>query len=170
MEHLEEMSHQPISIQYDQTSNRLKDLFDQMQTKLSDVQKLNNTIADDRSFDQNRTELIEQLERASTQIQQSLDQREQMRKSAERFDENMGGIQQKMKLLRSKVEQYRLGTNSSDDLQVSGDFRFPPLISVFRSALLADIQRRFEPRRRTSELLSRPTERISTEFEQNRAN
>ena len=119
MEHLEEMSHQPISIQYDQTSNRLKDLFDQMQTKLSDVQKLNNTIADDRSFDQNRTELIEQLERASTQIQQSLDQREQMRKSAERFDENMGGIQQKMKLLRSKVEQYRLGTNSSDDVQVS---------------------------------------------------
>ena len=120
VEYFRKISQQPVSIQYDQTANRLKSLFDEIRTKFDEISQLEPPMSDE----QNRTNLIEEFRLTTESIEQTIDQREKTMKNAEIFDENLVKIQQNLKNLRNNVEKYRLATNSPDDLQVRSENLF----------------------------------------------
>ncbi len=118
MKQLTIMSTEPISVQYDQASNRLKDLSNEIQLKLSRVQKINSTINDDLSFEQNRLQLITHLEDTQDNVTKLINDREQIQTSVQTLDQTVSVINQNIKLLRTNLENYRLSNNNINELQV----------------------------------------------------
>lgn len=118
MKHLTTISHEPISIQYDQTSNRLKDLLNEIQLKYSRIDKLNSNNYDNHLFEENRSQLITNLNNTQKNIEKSIHDREQIQASVQKLDQNVLGINQNIKTLRNNLENYRLADNNIDELQV----------------------------------------------------
>lgn len=58
MKHLQGLSTEPISVHYDQTSNRLKDVLTETEFKLSQIAQIDLKIRADPSFEANRLQLI----------------------------------------------------------------------------------------------------------------
>ena len=116
---LNPLSTESISIQYDQTSNRLKDLAKEIQLKLSRIHEIPFLDGDDPSAERSRVELINQLETAQAQIHASIQDREQTRIAVQAVDQSVLAIQQTVKTLRSALDHHRLGANSIDELQVN---------------------------------------------------
>ncbi|CAF5217234.1 unnamed protein product, partial [Rotaria magnacalcarata] len=52
------ISIEPVSVQYDQTLNRLNDLSNETQSKLSQIQGIKSIINNNPSFEQNRVQII----------------------------------------------------------------------------------------------------------------
>lgn len=119
MKHLTTISIDPISIQYDQTSNRLKDLLNEIHLKFSRIDKLNPAIYDDQSFEQNRSQLISHLNDTEKKTEKIIHDREQIQLSVQKLDQNVLGINQNIKGLRNNLENYRLADNNIDELQVN---------------------------------------------------
>jgi DNA repair exonuclease SbcCD ATPase subunit len=118
MKQLTVMSTEPISVQYDQTSNRLKDLLNEIELKSSRIQRINSTITDDLSFEQNRLQLITHLEDTQKNVKRLIDDREQIQLSVQTLDQTVAVINQNIKMLRTNLENYRLANNNIDELQV----------------------------------------------------
>jgi hypothetical protein len=119
MKHLTTISNEPISVQYDQGSNRLKDLLNEIQLKYSQIKQLNSTINDnDLLFQQNRLLLISHLEDTQNNINKLINDREQIQLSVQILDQTVSKINQNIKLLRINLEQYRLSDNNIEELQV----------------------------------------------------
>jgi hypothetical protein len=119
MKHLTTISNEPISVQYDQGSNRLKDLLNEIQLKYSQIKQLNSTINDnDLLFQQNRLLLISHLEDTENNINKLINDREQIQLSVQILDQTVSKINQNIKLLRINLEQYRLSDNNIEELQV----------------------------------------------------
>lgn len=118
MKNLNSISIEPVSIQYDQTSNRLKDLSTEIQLKLGEVRSLTAAITDDQAFEQTRLQLLTHLETSGTNIQKLIEDREQIQTAAQTLDQTVGYIHQNIKSLRSHLDHYRLGTNRIEELQV----------------------------------------------------
>lgn len=116
--HVAVISTEPISIQYDQTLNRLNDLLNETQIKLSEIQGINSIINDNLSFEQNRLQLIIDFENAIENISTLINRREQIQITVHALDEKVSLIQQSIKGLRTNLEHYRLSNNNTDELQV----------------------------------------------------
>jgi len=119
MKYLTIISNEPISVQYDQGSNRLKDLLNEIQLKYSQIKQLNSTINDnDLLFQQNRLLLISHLEDTQENINKLINDREQIQLSVQILDQTVSKINQNIKLFRTNLEQYRLSDNNIEELQV----------------------------------------------------
>jgi len=118
MKHLTTISNEPISVQYDQGSNRLKDLLNETQLIYSRIKQINPTIKDDLSFHQNHLQLTSHLEDAQKNINKLIKDREQTQLSVQTLDQNVSEINQNIKVLRTNLEQYRLSDNNIQELQV----------------------------------------------------
>ena len=118
MKTLNSISIEPVSIQYDQTSNRLKDLSTEIQLKLAEVRNLTAAIHDDQAFEETRSQLLTHLETSGTNIQRLIEDREQIQTAAQTLDQTVGYIHQNIKGLRGHLDHYRLGTNRIEELQV----------------------------------------------------
>jgi hypothetical protein len=118
MKNLTILSIEPISIQYDQTLNRLKTLSNEIQLRLSQVQQINPTLNPDPSFEQNHLQLIIHFENAQENIRKLINDREQIQLSAQTLDENVFLINQNVKLLRTNLEHYRLTNDNIQEFQV----------------------------------------------------
>lgn len=131
MKHLTTISLEPISIQYDQTLNRLKTISNEIQLKLSQVQQMDPTINDDPSFEQNHVQLITHLENAQENVHKLIIDREQIQSSAQTLDENVFSINQNIKFLRTNLEHYRLSSDNIEEFQVNKIINYAKLISLF---------------------------------------
>ena len=118
MKQLTGLSTEPISVQYDQVSNRLKEFLTETESILSQIEHLNSSIHDDPSFEANRLQLISHLQDTEQNIHRIIDDREQIQTSVQTLDQTVGIINQNIKLLRNNLEQFRIANNDSKDLQV----------------------------------------------------
>jgi hypothetical protein len=118
MKQLTIISTEPISVQYDQASNRLKDLLNETQLKFSRIEELDSTIHDDQSFEENRLQLILHLKDTEENIHRLINDREQIQLSVQTLDQIVGLINQNIKILRTNLEGYRIGNNNIGELQV----------------------------------------------------
>ncbi|CAF4065047.1 unnamed protein product, partial [Rotaria sordida] len=113
MKHLSIISIEPISIQYDQTLNRLNNLSNEIQLKLLQIQEINNNY----SFEQNRLKLIKDLENTNETINKLINNREQIQLTVQKLDQTVLLINQNIKILRTNLEHYRLSNNNIEELQ-----------------------------------------------------
>jgi len=118
MKYLKTISTEPISVQYDQASNRLKDFSNETQLKLSQIEGINSTINDDPSFKENRLQLITHLEDIRENIKRLIDDREQIQLSVQTLDQTVLEINKNIKTLRNNLENYRLSDNNIEELHV----------------------------------------------------
>lgn len=118
MKYLTTISTEPISVQYDQASNRLKDLLNKTQLKLSRIIEINSTINNDLLFKQNYLQLITHFEDIQKNINKLINDREQIQLSVQTLDQTVSLINQNIKILRTNLEHYRLSNNNIEELQV----------------------------------------------------
>lgn len=119
MRHLTLLSSEPISIQYDQTLNRLTDLSSEIQVKLSQIQGINPSINNTPSFEQNRSKLINDLENTKENIDKLINNREQVQVNVQQLDNIVSLINKNIKILRTNLENYRFANNDIDELLVN---------------------------------------------------
>lgn len=119
MKNLALISTEPISVQYDQASNRLKDLLIETQLKYSRIEEMNSRIHDDPSFEENRLQLISHLEDTQRNINRLINDREQIQSSVQTLDQTVVLINQNLKILRSNLEHYRVANTNTGELQVN---------------------------------------------------
>lgn len=119
MRHLTLLSSEPISIQYDQTLNRLTDLSSEIQVKLSQIQGINPMINNTPSFEQNRSKLINDLENTKENIDKLINNREQVQVNVQQLDNIVSLINKNIKILRTNLENYRFANNDLDELLVN---------------------------------------------------
>lgn len=150
MKHLQGLSTEPISVHYDQTANRLKDVLTETEFKLSQIAQIDSKIRADPSFEANRLQLISHLQETENNINRIITDREQIQTSVQTLDQTVGMINQSVKLLRNNLEQHRLANNDPTELQVK---RYSRLIEEIISVL--ESRRRNPSRRKTIEILSR---------------
>ncbi|UJR37453.1 hypothetical protein I4U23_030156 [Adineta vaga] len=117
MKHLTSISIEPISIQYDQTLNRLKDMSNEIQSKLSEIQQVNLTRQNDSQFEQNYFQLITHFESTQENIARLINDREQIQLSTQTLDETVSIINQNVKALRTNTENYRLSNENIEEFQ-----------------------------------------------------
>jgi len=118
MKYLTTISTEPISVQYDQASNRLKDLLNKTQLKLSRIVEINSTINDDLLFKKNYLQLITHFEDTQKNINKLINDREEVQLSVQTLDQTVSLINQNIKILRTNLEHYRLSNNNIQELQV----------------------------------------------------
>lgn len=118
MKQLTGLSTEPISVQYDQVSNRLKDFLTDTELKFAQIEQIDSSIHDDPSFEANRLQLIAHLQDTEKNIHRIIHDREQIQTSVQTLDQTVGIINQNVKLLRNNLEQYRLANNDPTELQV----------------------------------------------------
>lgn len=119
MKQLTSISNEPISIQYDQTSNRLKDLLNEVQIKSQRINEFQFEYQPNSSTsEENRLQLISHFKEIQTNIQHLINDREDLQSAVQTLDQTVLVIQQNIKILRNNLEQYRLGYNTLDELQV----------------------------------------------------
>lgn len=119
MKHLSSISVEPISIQYDQTLNRLKDMSNEVQVKFSEIRQINPTRTDDSSFEQNYLQLLTHFENTQENITHLISDREQIQTSAQTVDQTVSIINQNVKSIRTNLVHYRLSNENLDEFQVS---------------------------------------------------
>ncbi|CAF3855305.1 unnamed protein product, partial [Adineta steineri] len=117
MKNLTTISIEPISIQYDQTLNRLKDMSNEIQLKLSQIEQIDLILNNDPIFKQNHLQLLTYLQNTQENINKLITDREQIQSSAQILDENVLLISQNIKTLRINLEHYRLSTNNISEFQ-----------------------------------------------------
>lgn len=118
MKQLSTISTEPISIQYDQVSNRLKDLLNEIQLKSQRINDFQFEFQTDSTSDDNRSQLISHFKDTQTNIQRLINDREDLQSTVQTLDQTVLVIQQSIKILRNNLEQYRLGYNTLDELHV----------------------------------------------------
>ena len=128
--HLTTISAEPISVQYDQTLNRLNDLFNEIQLKLSGIQEINSTMNGNHSSEHNRLQLIKDLENTKENIKKLIYDREQIQITVQTLDREVSCINQNIKTLRTKFEQSRLSNKNIEEVQVKEN-KSIHLLSVF---------------------------------------
>ena len=119
MKSLNAIATEPISIQYDQASNRLKDLLTETQLKSSRIEGLNSSIHDDPSFEENRLQLISHLEETQGNINRIIQDREKIQSAVQTLDQTVVLINQNLKILRTNLEHHRVANNNTAELQVN---------------------------------------------------
>jgi hypothetical protein len=119
MKSLTTISTEPISVQYDQASNRLKDLLAETQLKYSRIEGINSVIHNDPSFEQNRLQLILHLEDTQENINRLIKDREQIQSAVQTLDQTVVLINQNLKILRTNLEHHRVANNNTGELQVN---------------------------------------------------
>ncbi|CAF4487048.1 unnamed protein product [Rotaria socialis] len=111
------ISIEPVSVQYDQTLNRLSDLSNETQLKLSQVQGIKSTINNNPSFEQNRIQIIIDFESATDDINKLINGRQQVQITVQQLDQTVTMINKNVKVLRTNLENYRLSPNDIEELQ-----------------------------------------------------
>ncbi|CAM4803210.1 unnamed protein product [Rotaria magnacalcarata] len=111
------ISIEPVSVQYDQTLNRLNDLSNETQSKLSQIQGIKSIINNNPSFEQNRVQIIIDFESAIDDINRLINGRQQVQITVQQLDQTVALINKNVKVLRTNLENYRLSPNDIEELQ-----------------------------------------------------
>jgi hypothetical protein len=119
MKNLTTISTEPISVQYDQVSNRLKDLLAEIQLKSSRIEGINSAIHDDPKFEENRLQLISHLGDTQENINRLIKDREKIQSAVQTLDQTVVLINQNLKILRTNLEHHRVANNNTAELQVN---------------------------------------------------
>lgn len=115
---LDSLRSQPVSIQYDAATNRLKDFSNEFQEKISQIRQIILIDVDDSLFIDFHRRVLAELEIQYENIRKFINDREQIQIKGLKVDEKLSAIEFDLKTLRNQVELYRIGIHQIDFLQV----------------------------------------------------